>query len=151
MVLQPLNLPKTSLKLSRKEGQLFVWCIIRRKTLMLTPEEWVRQHVIHYLVNDRKFPAGLISSEQGINIHKLSRRCDVVVYGRDRKPKLLVECKAPEITLSEHTLHQIAHYNAELGVDYLWVTNGLRHALYYINRTTSQIDILEELPEFDLL
>lgn len=151
MFLHPLNLPKATLKLSRKGEQLYVWCIVRKKTLVLTPEEWVRQHVIHYLINDRKVPAGLITSEQGISIHRLNRRCDVVIYGRDQRAKLLVECKAPEITLSHHTLHQIAHYNAELGVDYLWVTNGIQHALYKIDRDGPKIDILDELPEFDLL
>ena len=150
-MLHPLNLPKAALKLSRKDGQLFVWCIVRKKTLVLTPEEWVRQHVIHYLISDRKVPLGLITSEQGISIHKLSRRCDVIIYGRDQKPKLLVECKAPEITLSENTLHQIAHYNAELGVDFLWVTNGIQHALYRIDRTGKRIEVLDALPEFDLL
>lgn len=150
-MLHALNLPKAPLKLSRKDEQLFVWCVVRKKTLVLTPEEWVRQHVIHYLISDRKVPLGLIASEQGISIHKLNRRCDVVVYGRDQRPKLLVECKAPEITLSAHTLHQIAHYNAELGVDYLWVTNGIQHALYQIDRTGNQIVVLEELPEFDAM
>lgn len=150
-MLHALNLPKAPLKLSRKDEQLFVWCVVRKKTLVLTPEEWVRQHVIHYLISDRKVPLGLIASEQGISIHKLNRRCDVVIYGRDQRAKLLVECKAPEITLSAHTLHQIAHYNAELGVDYLWVTNGIQHALYRIDRTGNQIVVLDELPEFDLL
>lgn len=151
MVMHVLNLPKATLKLSRKDEQLFVWCVVRRKTLVLTPEEWVRQHVIHYLINDKKVPLGLIASEQGISIHRLSRRCDVVIYGRDQRARLLVECKAPEITLSENTLHQIAHYNSELGVDFLWVTNGIQHALYQIDRVGNKINVLEELPEFDLL
>ena len=151
MVLHPLNLPKAVLKLSRKGEQIFVWCIIRKKTLVLTPEEWVRQHVIHYLINEKNVPLGLITAEQGINIHRLNRRCDVIIYGRDQKAKLLVECKAPEITLSENTLHQIAHYNAELGVDFLWVTNGIQHALYRIDRVNNKILVLDELPGFEFL
>lgn len=150
-MLHALNLPKAVLKLTKKGEQLFVWCIIRKKTLVLTPEEWVRQHVIHYLINEKNVPIGLITAEQGISIHRLNRRCDVIIYGRDQKAKLLVECKAPEITLSENTLHQIAHYNAELGVDFLWVTNGIQHALYQIDRVNNKILVLDELPGFELL
>ena len=151
MTLHPLNLPQAVLKLSRKEGQVYVWCIIRRKNLVLTPEEWVRQHVIHYLINTKNVPEGLISSELRINIHRLNRRCDVVIYGKDQQAKLLVECKAPDVALNDRTLQQIAHYNAELGVDFLWVTNGLRHAVYQIDRHNRKITVLEELPDFGIL
>lgn len=136
------------LRLSRKAGQVYVWCIVRKKNLVLTPEEWVRQHVIHYLINAKQVPEGLISSELRININRLDRRCDVVIYGKDQQAKLLVECKAPEVTLTDRTLQQIAHYNAQLGVDFLWVTNGIRHAVYQIDRHNKKITILEELPDF---
>lgn len=145
----PLNLPQANLKLSKKNEQLFVWCIIRKKALILTPEEWVRQHVIHFLINQKNVPLGLISSELGIQIHQLNRRCDVVIFGREKAPKLLVECKAPEVKLNQNTLQQIAHYNATLNVDYLWITNGIEHALYFIDRINSQIQILNELPNYD--
>lgn len=144
----PLNLPQANLKLSKKNEQLFVWCIVRKKTLTLTPEEWVRQHVIHFLINQKNVPLGLISSELGIQIHQLSRRCDVVIFGKDQTAKLLVECKAPEVKLNQNTLQQIAHYNATLNVDYLWITNGIEHALYFINRINNQIQVLNELPDF---
>lgn len=147
----PLNLPQAHLKLTKKNEQLYVWCIVRKKTLILTPEEWVRQHVIHFLINQKKVPLGLISSELGIQIHQLNRRCDVVIFGKDQMPKLLVECKAPEVKLSQNTLQQIAHYNATLNVDYLWITNGIEHALYFIDRNNNQIQILTELPDFELL
>ncbi len=147
----PLNLPQANLKLSKKNEQLFVWCIVRKKTLILTPEEWVRQHVIHFLINQKNVPLGLISSELGIQIHQLNRRCDVVIYGKDQMPKLLIECKAPEIKMNQNTLQQIAHYNATLNVDYLWITNGIEHALYFIDRNNNQIQILNELPDFDNL
>lgn len=144
----PLNLPQANLKLSKKNEQLFVWCIVRKKTLILTPEEWVRQHVIHFLINEKNVPLGLVSSELGIQIHQLNRRCDVVIFGKDQTAKLLVECKAPEVKLNLNTLQQIAHYNATLNVDYLWITNGIEHALYFINRITNQIQVLNELPDF---
>ncbi len=147
----PLNLPQANLKLSKKNEQLCVWCIVRKKTLILTPEEWVRQHVIHFLINQKNVPLGLISSELGIQIHQLNRRCDVVIFGKDQSAKLLVECKAPEVKLNQNTLQQIAHYNATLNVDYLWITNGIEHALYFIDRNNNQIKILNELPDFDNL
>lgn len=147
----PLNLPKAKLKLSRKNEQLFVWCVSRKKTLLLTPEEWVRQHVIHYLVEHKNVPLGLIISEQGIQINELFRRCDVVVYGRDQQAKLVVECKATDVDLNQKVLHQIAHYNAKLQVDYLWITNGVKHVFYHINRTDKTLNVLDELPDFDTL
>ena len=80
-MIQPLALPKANLKLTKKDEQIFVWCVARKKTLLLTPEEWVRQHIIHYLVNEKNVPLGLIVSEYSIKVNKLARRCDIVVFG----------------------------------------------------------------------
>lgn len=142
-----LSFPQAELKLTRKEGQVFVWCIIRKKSLVLTPEEWVRQHLIHFLIQEKQIPIGLIAAEMAIEINQLSRRCDVVVFGKDGKPKLIVECKAPEINLTEKTFNQIAQYNAALNVDLLMVTNGLQHIVCQIDRENSQLNYLEELPD----
>ena len=142
-----LSFPQAELKLSRKEGQVFVWCIIRKKSLVLTPEEWVRQHLIHFLIQEKQIPIGLIAAEMAIEINQLSRRCDVVVFGKDGKPKLIVECKAPEINLTEKTFNQIAQYNAALNVDLLMVTNGLQHIVCQIDRENTLLNYLEELPD----
>ena len=142
-----LSFPQAELKLTRKEGQVFVWCIIRKKSLVLTPEEWVRQHLIHFLIQEKQIPIGLIAAEMAIEINQLSRRCDVVVFGKDGKPRLIVECKAPEINLTEKTFNQIAQYNAALNVDLLMVTNGLQHIVCQIDRENTQLNYLEELPE----
>lgn len=142
-----LSFPQAELKLTRKEGQVFVWCIIRKKSLVLTPEEWVRQHLIHFLIQEKQIPIGLIAAEMAIEINQLSRRCDVVVFGKDGKPKLIVECKAPEINLTEKIFHQIAQYNAALNVDLLMVTNGLQHIVCQIDRENIQLNYLEELPD----
>ncbi len=142
-----LSFPQAELKLTRKEGQVFVWCIIRKKSLVLTPEEWVRQHLIHFLIQEKQIPIGLIAAEMAIEINQLSRRCDVVVFGTDGKPRLIVECKAPEINLTEKTFNQIAQYNAALNVDFLMVTNGLQHIVCQIDRENTQLNYLEELPE----
>ncbi len=142
-----LSFPQAELKLTRKEGQVFVWCIIRKKSLVLTPEEWVRQHLIHFLIQEKQIPIGLIAAEMAIEINQLSRRCDVVVFGTDGKPRLIVECKAPEINLTEKTFNQIAQYNAALNVDLLMVTNGLQHIVCQIDRENTQLNYLEELPD----
>ncbi len=142
-----LSFPQAELKLTRKEGQVFVWCIIRKKSLVLTPEEWVRQHLIHFLIQEKQIPIGLIAAEMAIEINQLSRRCDVVVFGNDGKPKLIIECKAPEINLTEKTFNQIAQYNAALNVDLLMVTNGLQHIVCQIDRENTQLNYLEELPD----
>lgn len=142
-----LSFPQAELKLSRKEGQVYVWCIIRKKSLVLTPEEWVRQHLIHFLIQEKQIPIGLIAAEMAIEINQLSRRCDVVVFGSDGKPRLIVECKAPEINLTEKTFNQIAQYNAALNVDLLMVTNGLQHIVCQIDRENTQLNYLDKLPD----
>ena len=145
----PLNLPKAPLKLSRKQGVVVVWCIVRKKDLVLTPEEWVRQHIIHFLINEKQFPIGLIASEFSLNYNGISKRADIVVFNRDSKPVLIVECKAPEIVLSEATVRQIAQYNYNLGVDFLMLSNGVDHVICKIDRIQGKINYLQELPVFE--
>jgi hypothetical protein len=150
-MIQPLNLPKVPLKLSRNEGVVFVWCEIRKKKLKLTPEEWVRQHVIHYLTTFKNVPKGVIASEQSIQVNGLTRRCDLVVYNSHGKPILLIECKAADVVLNEKVLHQIAQYNFNLNVDYLLLTNGIQQYNCFINRSKNTIDYLENLPNWNEL
>lgn len=150
-MIQPLAFPKANLRLSKKNDALFVWCVSRKKTLLLTPEEWVRQHLIHYLVNEKSIPLGLLISEYAIKVNNLSRRCDVVVFGTDQQPKLIVECKAPDVVIDQKVFHQIAQYNFQLNVDYLMLTNGLHHVICKINRENNSFHFLEDLPEFEII
>ena len=147
--MQALALPKAQLKITKKGDELFVWCVARKKTLVLTPEEWVRQHVIHYLVNDLKVPLGLIASEVSLSINKLRRRCDLIVFSKESKPLLLIECKAVDVPLTEHVFHQIAQYNFKLNVDYLMMTNGVHHVYCRIDRVNNKLIYLEKLPFYD--
>jgi predicted type IV restriction endonuclease len=142
----PLNLPPVQLKLTRREGKIYVWCILRKKELILTPEEWVRQHLIHYLIRDKKIPQGLMAAEMPIVVNNLQRRCDLVVFSAEGKPSMIVECKAPEIPLTEKVFHQIAQYNFELGVELLMVSNGLDHIICQIDRKTGELQFLNDLP-----
>ena len=151
MNLTALNLPRAPLRLSRKNEVISVFCIVRKKNLVLTPEEWVRQHAIHYLIHHLATPVGLISSEAGIKVNTLERRCDILVYGNDKKVKVLIECKAPEISINEKVLHQIAQYNSKIQAEYLWLTNGIDHHIYFINHLDGTIERLEHLPTFEQL
>lgn len=145
----PLNLPKASLKLTKSKGEVFVWDVFRKKKLLLTPEEWVRQHFLHFLVNEKQFPIGLIASEYNIEVNKLQRRCDGVIFNRNSKPIAIIECKAPEVNLSENTFYQIAQYNFKLQVDWLILTNGLNTIVAKLNHIQNGIDYFQEVPRFE--
>ncbi len=146
-----LTFENAALSFVKKGETLFVWCAVRKKKLVLTPEEWVRQHAIHFLIHAKKIPIGLIAVEMRIKANQLARRCDIVVFGQDGAPRLIVECKAPEIPLTEKTFRQIAQYNSTLNVDYLMLTNGLEHVHCKIDRENKTLNYLEELPSFEEL
>jgi len=148
---QPLNLPLAHLKLTKKKSGNYVWCTLRKKYLRLSPEEWVRQHIIHFLISYKNFPSGLIASEYAIKYNELSRRCDLVVFDVLGVPKMIVECKSPEVALTEHVFHQIAHYNFTLNVDWLFVSNGIDHVICNIDRTKNQLVFVEQLPDWEAL
>lgn len=150
-MLTPLNYPKTELNLTKKEGKIYIWDAFRKTRLLLTPEEWVRQHVLHYLVEYKAVPKGLIAVEYTIKINDLARRCDAVVFDRNGKPLLIIECKAPEINLTENVFHQIAQYNFKLRVRWLVMTNGLQTIVAYVNQETGQITYTKEIPSYEAL
>lgn len=143
---EPLQLPPAKLTLERKGNQLTVWCVVRRKKLILTPEEWVRQHVIHFLLHHQQIPLAKIASEVSLEINGLIRRCDVLIYDNQFKPWMLIECKTTEIKLNENTVYQIAQYNSQLQVENLWITNGLDHHLLQVNQSNGHIQLLEDFP-----
>lgn len=127
-----------------------VWDVVRRKWVRLTPEEWVRQQLVHYLIVDKKFPAQLIAVERGLSYNGLLKRFDLLAYDRAGQPLLLAECKAPEVSLDTDTLHQIAVYNSRFGARHLLVTNGHTLALFtYDSQAGFQSQTL--LPEFEAL
>lgn len=148
-MLTPLNLPKAKLKLRRDgDNNIYVFDVFRKKELLLTPEEWVRQHFFHFLLNSKNVPLGLLSSEHPLNINGLQRRCDGVVFDKKGQPLMIIECKAPTVQLSEKTLHQIAQYNFKLNVDWLILTNGLQTITCFINRNERKLEYLEDVPDY---
>ena len=129
----PLNLPKANLKLTRKDEKVFVWSVVRKKDLLLTPEEWVRQHIIHFVIDACNFPLGRIAVEHRVEYNGRSKRADIVLFSREGLPRMIVECKAPEINIDDSTVFQIAQYNRILNVEFLLLSNGLKHQLLRIS------------------
>jgi type I site-specific restriction-modification system R (restriction) subunit len=128
-----------------REGKKFIFDEVRKRFVPLTSEEWVRQHVLHYLIYDKKFSKSLIAVERGIQLNGLRKRFDVVVFGREGKPVIIVECKASEEKLNEKVFEQIARYNLSLQVDYLWISNG---TVNFFCKIKGGIDLLEAIPDY---
>lgn len=149
-MIEALNLPKAELRLKRKNDEVFVWCIIRKKELLCTPEEWVRQHIIHDLINNKNIPIGLIASEYALKYNGRLKRADIVIFDRDQRPILIIECKATNIAITEETLFQIAQYNFELKVPMLMMSNGLNHVYCEIDQKTGAVQYLESFPKLEL-
>jgi hypothetical protein len=146
--MQPLNLPDHGVKTKQTPEGGTVFDPVRRKWVILTPEEWVRQHFLQFLVNDLRCPASLIAVERSLTLHGLSKRADLVVHATDGSPLALVECKAPAVKLDQAVFEQAARYNIVFRVAYLFVTNGLQHFCCRVDHSTGAVHFLPELPGF---
>jgi hypothetical protein len=129
-----LNLPPFEYKVKKIDEKPHIFDIIRRKYLLITPEEWVRQHVLHWLINHHQYPKSLIRTESGLQYNQLAKRTDILVYNRNGLPFLLVECKASFVPLTQSVLEQAIRYNAILQAPYLLISNGLEHLLFKIRQ-----------------
>ena len=123
----PLNLPETPYRTRVRDGREEIWDDIRKRWLVLTPEEWVRQQMIGYLTMHRGVDPLLIRQEQSLTLHGTARRADIVLYDAQARPRLIVECKAPHIKLTREVLEQVLRYNLTLKIPYILITNGLEH------------------------
>jgi hypothetical protein len=146
--MQELNLPNYKFRIKSNENKLFIFDFIRKKEVVLTPEEWVRQHFLMYLVNEKKYPASLIAVEKKLTLNTLTKRTDIVVYNSKAKPEIIVECKAPNINITEEVFDQIARYNLKLDAQYLVVTNGLQHFFCQIDTLNETYLFLEDIPNW---
>jgi hypothetical protein len=147
--MQKLNFPIYSFRFKNSENKVAIFDEIRKKFIILTPEEWVRQHVVKFLIEEKKYPKSYINVEKLIKVNGLNKRYDVVIFQPNGALSLLVECKAPEIKITQTTFDQIARYNMTLKADYLMVTNGLNHYFCKMDFENEKYTFLEELPEFD--
>lgn len=145
-MMQKLNLPEYSVKTRIVNNQQQIFDEIRRKYVTLIPEEWVRQHFINYLVNDRKFPKGLLAVEHPLTINKVSHRADIVAFASDGKPLVVVECKAPEVAINQSVIQQISRYNILLKAPILILTNGIVHYCVQINFESNTSVSVESIP-----
>ena len=142
-----LNLPIAVLKTKLVEGTTQVFDVVRKKYFKLTPEEWVRQNFIHYLNKEKNYPFGLMGVEKMVKYNSLKTRADIVIYNREGMPSVIVECKAPNVKITQDAFNQISKYNYKLRVKYLVVTNGLQHFCCEMDYENNNITFLEEIPE----
>ncbi len=145
-----LNLPEFDFKLKKAQGKIWIFDGIRKKYLVLTPEEWVRQHFVNYLIAHKEYPRALIRVEGGLLYNELRKRTDIVIYNRRGEPWMIVECKAPTQPMSESVLSQAAVYNSTLRAEYICVSNGLLHLCARVDweeRKTAQVEDLPLFPE----
>ena len=146
--MQELNLPKYEIRIGRKDGRLTIFDFLRRRYVALTPEEWVRQHFTHFLVEHKSYPQGLLANEVELSVGNKSLRCDSVLYDRELRPRMIVEYKAPHIKLTQKVFQQIATYNLLLHVDYLVVSNGIEHHCVKMDYENEKYLFLEDIPEY---
>ncbi|ESU18684.1 hypothetical protein FCR2A7T_20860 [Flavobacterium cauense R2A-7] len=146
--MQKLNFPAYAFRFKNSENKVAVFDEIRKKFVVLTPEEWVRQHVVQFLLTDKNYPKSYINVEKVLKINGITKRYDAVVFKPDGSIFLLIECKAPEVPISQNTFDQIARYNMTLKADYLMVTNGLNHYFCRMDFENEHYQFLRELPDF---
>jgi type I site-specific restriction endonuclease len=144
-----LNFPLYEFRILEKDKKLTIFDPVRKKYVALTPEEWVRQHVIHYLEKEKQVPLSLISAETEIRLYRTRKRFDLAVFDRNGHPLLLVECKAPSIPVTQNVLDQVVRYNLAMKVNFLMLTNGLQHIFCRINTETESIRLIDDLPGFN--
>ena len=146
-----LNLPQYEIKIGEKDGKRTIFDFLRRKYVALTPEEWVRQHFVHYLIEHKGYPKGLLGNEIEIRIGSKHLRCDSILYNKVAQPQMIIEYKAPTIKIQQKTFDQISAYNLLLKVDYLIVSNGLQHYCCKMDYEHQNYLFLQDIPNYENL
>lgn len=143
-----LNLPAFKTKITTRNGKNVIWDPIRRQYVMLTPEEWVRQHFVNFLVNYKQYPAALMANEVNLKLNGTRKRCDTVLYKKDLSACMIIEYKAPYIEITQKVFDQISRYNIVLKVDYLIVSNGLCHYCCKMEYATQSYSFVNDIPNY---
>ncbi len=146
--MQKLNLPEYSFRLKEESGKQLIFDLIRKKFVVLTPEEWVRQNFIQYLISEKNYPRNLMAVEKQVKVNGKQRRFDLLVYSRNGQPRLIVEFKAPGVKITQDAFDQVVRYNMALRVDKVIVSNGLQHFACAIDYKTNSFSYLKEIPEY---
>jgi hypothetical protein len=143
-----LNLPTYNFKFKSKENKTLIFDKLRKKYMVLTPEEWVRQHFVHFLIDKKNYPTSLIALEKQLTINNRKKRTDILVFNTEGTPEIIVECKAPSIKITQDTFDQIARYNLKLKANFLIVTNGLEHFYCKMDFENETYIFLKEIPDY---
>lgn len=146
-----LNLPPYAIKITEKGDKRLIFDFLRRKYVALTPEEWVRQHFTHYLVEHKGYPQGLMGNEIELHMGEKRLRCDTILYNKEARPRMIIEYKAPAIQLQQKTFDQISVYNLLLKVDYLVISNGLQHYCCKMDYLNQKYAFLRDIPDYENL
>lgn len=146
-----LNLPVFDAKIAVRNGKKVIFDVIRRRYVALTPEEWVRQHFVHFLLAYKGYPQALMANEVQLQLNGTKKRCDTVLYWRDLTARMIVEYKAPEIEITQAVFDQITRYNMVLKVDYLVVSNGMRHYCCRMDYKRNSYTFLKDIPDYSSL
>ena len=147
--MQQLNLPPFNIKVAEREGQTTIYDFLRHRYIRLTPEEWVRQHFTHFLVEHKGYPTALLANEVTIDVNGVARRCDSVLYKAARgMPRMIIEYKAPHIHITQSVFQQIYSYNSVLRADYLIVSNGINHYCCHVDYDNMRVDFLKDIPNY---
>ena len=142
----PIKYPEPAFRVKKDQGKTFIFDPLRKKWLLLTPEEWVRQNFVQYLVQVKKYPSDLIAQEKVIRLGELKKRFDILVYDTQHRPWMMIECKSPEVELSEAVLHQLLRYHISVPVGLLLITNGERS--FGWEKKDGRLDVIGEVPEW---
>ena len=148
--MEQLNFKRYTFTFKNKENKRYIFDIIRKKEILLTPEEWVRQHCLRFLMEEKKYPIGLINVEKKIEIFGKPKRYDIVVFTKNGSVAILVECKSPKVEINQDVFDQIARYNLSIDSTYLMVTNGLKHVYCQMDYQAKAYHFLPELPSYSI-
>jgi hypothetical protein len=146
--MQKLNLPTYNFKLKSSENKTLIFDKLRKKYMVLTPEEWVRQHYVYFLIEEKKYPISIIALEKQLTINNRKKRTDILVFNKEGNHEIIVECKAPSIKITQDTFDQIARYNLKLKANYLIVTNGLEHFYCKMDFENETYIFLKDIPDY---
>ena len=143
-----LNLPEYNFRIKKQNNKLVIFDSQRKRYISLTPEEWVRQNFIRFLIESKGYPAAYLAIEKQLIINGMKKRCDAILYNEYALPIVIIELKAPNIPISQATFDQVAVYNAKLKVDFFMISNGLEHYCCKVNTENARYDYLPEIPSY---
>ena len=146
-----LNLPEYNFRIKKQNDKHLIFDSQRRRFVSLTPEEWVRQHFIRFLIELKGYPAALLAVEKQLNMNGMKKRCDAILYNREAKPVMIIEFKAPNVPINQQTFDQVAVYNAKLKVDLFIISNGIEHFCCKVIAETARYEFFSEIPDFNSL